>query len=314
MTSTPPSFDGAVALTHCGLIRARGEDAAAFLHGQLTNDFAQLDTTRARLAGYCSAKGRLLASFVGWKLAPDDLLLLCSADLLPATLKRLSMFVLRAKCKLADATGEFRLLGLAGDGALQWLGADAPPAAWDTRVHAGATVVRLPDAASRPVLYWTAPLDAELPPLPALDLDTWRWLEVQGGVARIENGTADRFVPQMLNYELIGGVDFKKGCYPGQEIVARSQYRGTTKRRSFLFDTLGGASVGQEIFHSGDPGQPAGMVVNVAPQPAPGPGSSLLAEVKLAALEGGSLHLGDPDGPRLVPAPMPYAVQVSTPD
>jgi folate-binding protein YgfZ len=122
-------------------------------------------------------------------------------------------------------------------------------------------------------------------------------------VPRIEAATVDQFVPQMLNFELVGGVDFKKGCYPGQEIVARSQYRGTIKRRSFLFDSAVPASAGQEIFHSGDPGQPAGLVVNAA-------GQRVLAEVKLAALDAGSLHLGAADGPVLVRQPMPYDVDI----
>jgi len=310
MSLPHPALDGAADLPDCGLIRAQGDDAAAFLHGQLTNDFAQLGAAQARLAGYCSAKGRLLASFVGWKQAPDDILLLCSADLLAATLKRLSMFVLRAKCRLTDATGEFRLMGLAGDSARQWLGSAAPSAPWGKAEHAGATVVRLPDAGSQPRFLWVAPRDAATPELPSLGLDAWRWGEVHSGVARIEAATVDQFVPQMLNFELIGGVDFKKGCYPGQEVVARSQYRGTAKRRSFVFDLPASASAGQEIFHSGDPGQPAGMVVNAALLP--GPSGSLLAEVKLASLGDGSLHLGDPAGPRLVPAPMPYEVPVQS--
>lgn len=308
MTSAPPPFDGAAALAHCGLIRARGEDAAAFLHGQLTSDFSRLDTAQARLAGYCSAKGRLLASFIGWKQAPDDLLLLCSKDLLAPTLKRLSMFVLRAKCKLTDTETEFQLLGLAGASAAQWLGAEAPAEAWGKATHGGATIVRLPDAGEQPRFLWVAPHDVARPPLPPLSLADWQWGEVQSAVARIEAATVDKFVPQMLNFELIGGVDFKKGCYPGQEVVARSQYRGTTKRRTFVFTSAHAADAGQDIFHSGDPAQPAGMVVNAAPCPVPGAGWSLLAEVKLAALESGTLHLGAPDGPGLASVPMPYEV------
>ena len=142
---------------------------------------------------------------------------------------------------------------------------------------------------------------------PALPLDTWRWLEVQSGLPTIEAATVDQFVPQMLNYELVGGIDFKKGCYPGQEVVARSHYRGTIKRRMFLFDCEAAAAPGQEIFHSGEPGQPAGMVANAAPQPG-GAGSSLLVEVKLAALNDGSLHLGSPQGPLLHRVAMPYEV------
>ena len=113
-------------------------------------------------------------------------------------------------------------------------------------------------------------------------------------------------VPQMVNHELVGGVDFQKGCYPGQEVVARSQYRGTLKRRMFLFTCDAPASPGQEIVHSDDPGQPAGLVVNAGA--APGGSTQVLAEVKLAALHTGSLHLANATGPMLHRAALPYAV------
>jgi folate-binding Fe-S cluster repair protein YgfZ len=111
----------------------------------------------------------------------------------------------------------------------------------------------------------------------------------------------------MLNFELIGGVDFQKGCYPGQEVVARSQYRGTVKRRMFLFEVEAAAAAGSEVYHEADPEQPAGMVVNAAPVPGAS-ASSLLVEVKLAALAGGGLHLGAPAGPRLQRSALPYPV------
>jgi folate-binding protein YgfZ len=126
---------------------------------------------------------------------------------------------------------------------------------------------------------------------------------VASGVATIETATVDQFVPQMLNYELLGGVDFKKGCYPGQEIVARSQYRGTIKRRTFLFNSEVPASAGQEVFHSDDPAQPAGLVANAA-------GNSALIELKLSTLGHGSMHLGAADGPRLSQAELPYDVPI----
>ncbi|HJV95544.1 MAG TPA: folate-binding protein [Albitalea sp.] len=300
--STPPQFDGAVHLSDWGVIRARGEEAASFLHSQLTNDFALMGLSQARLAGYCSAKGRLLASFIAWKLAHDDLLLACHASVLPATLKRLSMFVLRAMCKLSDASAELRLFGVAGASA-HALAGDAT--VWHKSDVDGASVIRLPDAAGHARALWAAPTGA--PALPALGLDAWHWLELHSGVPVIEAQTAEQFVPQMLNFELVGGVNFQKGCYPGQEVVARSQYRGTIKRRMFLFDVDASATAGQEVFHSDDPGQPAGMVANAAPRP-DGAGCSALVETKLAALDGGSLHLGAAGGPQLVRRDLPYAV------
>jgi folate-binding protein YgfZ len=298
--NTTSDLDGVATLSHWGVIRASGADAAAFLHGQLTSDFASLGLSEVRLAGFCSAKGRLQASFVAWKAGHDEILLACSANVLPATLKRLSMFVLRSKCRLSDASAELSLQGLSGADALGAAGDLAP---WRKREVDGVTYIRLPDAAGQARAWRVAPVAAALPA--TLMPDRWRWLEVQSGQPRIEAATVDAFVPQMLNLELLGGVDFRKGCYPGQEIVARSQYRGTIKRRMFLFDVPATAVSGQEVFHSADPDQPAGMVVNAAPRPAD-EGSSALVEVKLALLGDGSLHLAAPDGPVLRQRPLPY--------
>jgi len=312
--STTFSFDGAVALSHWGMIRARGADAGKFLHSQLTSDMTGLDLSQSRLAGFCSAKGRLQASFVVWKPADDELWLACSTSVLQATLKRLSMFILRAQCRLDDLTAQRPLWGVVGTSAMSL---SEGLAVWGKRDAGDATVVRLPDSRGvRRCLWITTALEHSdaapgAPGAKSLGLDAWRWLEVHSGVPIIEAATVDQFVPQMLNFELLGGVDFRKGCYPGQEVVARSQYRGTIKRRAFVFDCEEPASAGQEVFHSGEPGQPAGMVVNAAPHPE-GPGSSLLVEVKLAALETGSLHLVSPLGPRLARAPMPYEVPIES--
>src|SRR5690349_1319233 len=239
---SPTVYQGASELRHLGVIRARGADAASFLQSQLTNDVLTLGPERARLAGFCSAKGRLQASFWVVRPMPDELLLICSADLLAPTLKRLSMFVLRAKCKLDDASAELSLLGVVGSADGTGLVTSLLPssgAPWHVQETAHGRTIRLPDAAGQARwLVIGAPESASLA-LPALPLDTWRWLDVQAGVPLIQSATVDQFVPQMLNYEILGGVDFKKGCYPGQEVVARSQYRGTIKRRMFLFDTSG---------------------------------------------------------------------------
>jgi folate-binding protein YgfZ len=202
------------------------------------------------------------------------------------------------------------LLGLAGPSATALLGQAAPAAVWGKTEHEDANVIRLPDAAGITRHLWAAPIEAAPPALPALDAGVWRWGEVASGVVTIEAATVDQFVPQMLNYELIGGVDFKKGCYPGQEVVARSQYRGTIKRRTFLFESEGAAIAGQDVFHSADPGQPAGKVANAAPRRDGVGGSSLLAEIKLAALGEGTLHIGSAEGPLLRQMDMPYQVAV----
>jgi folate-binding protein YgfZ len=303
----PLSMQGAVHLSHWGVIRAQGPDAASFLQGQLTQDVQQLDQHGARLAGYCNAKGRLLASLLIWRPEPDQLLMLCSADLLPATLKRLSMFVMRAKCKLSDASASLAVYGLCGDAATRWLGANAPAAAWRCTAGAGGQALRLSDVTGIARYLWVQTTDATAPPLPVLAPGAWEWLEVGSGVARIVAATAEQFVPQMVNFELVGGVNFQKGCYPGQEVVARSQYRGSIKRRAFVVESAAVGHAGQEVFHSADASQPAGMVVNAASWD----GATLaLVEVKLAALETGSLHLGASEGPLLSLAQQPYAVNI----
>jgi len=300
--NTPNALNGTLPLTHWGLMRARGADALKFLQGQLTNDVALMGDAQVRLAGFCSAKGRLQASFVVWKVAADDVLLACSASVLPATLKRLSMFVLRAQCKLSDAGAELGLHGVVGDSARALMG-DA--AVWTQRAIDGGTLVRLPDVDG----VARCMIAVSMPPtgLPPITADAWRALEVRSGIPLIEAATAEQFVPQMLNYEVVGGVDFKKGCYPGQEVVARSQYRGTIKRRMFLFESDAALAAGQEVFHSADAAQPAGMVVNAAPLPgAPDAGTVALVEVKLAALDAGELRAGAAGGALLRRCELPY--------
>jgi folate-binding protein YgfZ len=300
----PSSLDGgAVRLHDWAVLRARGADAGTFLQSQLTQDVLGLQRDQVRLAGYCSPKGRLLGSLWIWRTDDDAYGLLCSADLAAPLLKRLSMYVLRAKCKLDDAAAEWVVWGLAGAAATQWLG-HAAPSPGRSASRDGAWVLGLAPAAGQARALLVQPAQAVAPPLPQFDAEHWRWLEVSSGVPRITAATVEQFVPQMVNLERVGGVDFQKGCYPGQEIVARSQYRGTLKRRMHLFATDGSvAQPGQELFHSADPSQPAGMVVNAAIH---GATTRLLAEVKLAALESGTLHLGHVQGPALRRLELPY--------
>ena len=318
----PKALNGAVALSHLGIISAEGADAASFLHGQLSQDVTGQAPHQARLAAFCSAKGRMLASFIVVKPLPETFWLVTDAQVLPAALKRLSMFVLRAKAKLSDAVGKLSPVGLVGPSAQAWLGDAAPAEPWQASLHAasGGHVVRLPDVLGSPRWLWIGPVEAAealAKILPALPLATWQWLDVMSGVVRIEPSTVDQFVPQMVNYELVGGVHFQKGCYPGQEIVARSQYRGTLKRRTFLLHGPAPMQAGQEVFSSADPGQPAGMVANAAAIPAangqPGTTFSALVELKWQAL-GNGWHLGSAEGPALALGTMPYEVPLGTSD
>jgi len=299
LPDTPTALPhGAVRLLDWGVIRAQGAEAAKFLHGQLTQDVEHLQEGEVKLAGYCSVKGRLIASFVMWRHGPEEVLLACSADLLPAVLKRLTMFVMRAKCKLSDASADLPLWGLAGPAAAQ--------AATDGEL------LRLADAvvAGEPVAraLWVGTAEASTPapsPTGILDIEAWRWLEVHSGVARIVAATAEQFVPQMVNLELVGGVNFQKGCFPGQEIVARSQYRGTLKRRAYVLNGAEPLQPGQEVFLAGEAEQPAGMVALAGSW---GERHAALVELKIAALDAGTLHAGSANGPMLTMGELPYAI------
>ena len=300
---TPVVLNGVTTLSHLGVIRAEGPDAAGFLHGQLTQDFALLTPAEARLAALCTAKGRMIASFVGIRPTPERVLLVMSRDILAQTLKRLSMFVLRAKVKLTDASDDFALYGLGGTALVaNGLDAMAPPG---RRVDAGpASVVSLYPADGVPRALWIAPADAAAPAGDALEPSTWRWSEVRSGIATLTAPVVEAFVPQMLNYESVGGVNFKKGCYPGQEVVARSQFRGTLKRRTYLVAADAAVEAGQEVFTAQDAEQPVGTVVQSAP--APDGRWSALVSMQTSATEAGPLHAGSPAGPALTVEPLPY--------
>lgn len=300
-------------LTTLGLIAASGEDAASFLHGQLTNDVQKLDTGTARLAGYCSPKGRLLATFLMWR-DEQAIWLQLPRGLQAAVQKRLQMFVMRAKAKLADATTERAVLGLVGpataNALAEWFPV-LPAAPYDKIDNSHGTLIRLADAADSPRYQWIATPETLMAAWPKLVQhlapaagSAWRLSEIRAGVPGIVAATQEQFVPQMVNFELIGGVNFKKGCYPGQEIVARSQYLGKLKRRTLLATIASAAArAGQEVFAAADPGQPCGMVVNAE---ALDEGHALaLVEMKLASAED-AVHLGGADGPALHFHALPY--------
>ncbi len=310
-----------------GLIAVNGADAATFLHGQLTNDVERLSPAQARLAGYCSAKGRLLATFLMWRDASPDATIYLAGDAATqaAVQKRLSMFVLRAKAKLTDGTATHVLLQVGGPAAetvlaqtFASLPAAALAAAHATLGDGPTSLIRLPEAGTARSLsrfLWSVPVAqaAEVwqaltaAGVVAVDPSLAAWLDVHSGVARVTTATQEQFVPQMINWEVVGGVNFRKGCYPGQEVVARSQYRGTIKRRLHLAHVDGAQPLaGQELVVTSDPDQPCGMVVQAAP--APDGGYDVLVEVKLAARDTDDVRLGTADGPALTFAELPYAI------
>lgn len=297
MTET---LQGIAPISHLAIIRVQGDDAASFLHGQLTNDFVLLDQQHARLAAFCSAKGRMQASFIGFKRAPDDILLICSQDLLARTLKRLSMFVLRAKAKLTDASADFQLFGLIGNAV------PATEAPWTLHTQAdGSHLVHLYPAAGQPRALLVAPVGTPAPQGTALTSEQWLWTEVASGIAMVSEPVFELFVPQMLNYESVGGVNFKKGCYPGQEVVARSQFRGTLKRRAYIVHADQPLNAGQEVFAASDAEQATGTVVQAAPAPQGGWDAIVSMQIQSAQE---ALTAGSPEGVALTVQSLPYAL------
>ncbi len=301
-----------VPLADWGSINAEGLDAASFLQGQLCSDVESLDVGRAMLSGYCSPKGRLLASFVVWRSGPQAFGLACSRDLLAATLRRLSMFVLRARCRLSDSSENVALAGATLPDLPASMARAEPMQVIDgwIRLHdvdGAARAMRIERLEPNAV----ASTETVAQPDDEASLALWQALEVRSVVPRIVAATSDMFVPQMINFELVGGVSFSKGCYPGQEIVARSQYRGTLKRRMHRFTCSVRANDGQDVFHDSDVAQPSGTVVNASPLVGAEAAtrSSMLVSLKTALLEvDGSWRLGAPDGPVMQVATLPYAV------
>ncbi len=302
----------AVPLTHLGLIRVTGEDAASLLQNLLSNDIKKLQTHHAQRSSLNSPKGRMLASFIVWREA-GDFLLQTSADIAPAILRKLSMYVLRSRARLSDADTEVAAIGLAGPNVarvLDQLGLQLPPDAMQTSGEQirvvrleGPRVMLLTALAAAPDL-WQKLIAAGVAPA---GTSVWHWLDIQQGIPLITAATQDEFVAQMLNFELVGGVSFQKGCYPGQEIVARTQYLGKLKKRMFRAHIEGQRPrAGSDVFSVEFREQSAGKVVMAAP--APDGGSDLLAVVQVASHDNNDVRLGSPDGEPLHFEPLPYTV------
>lgn len=306
LRSAGDSISGIARLDHLGVIRAAGLDAGIFLQGQLTQDVVSMGLGSARLAAFCNAKGRMQASFVVFKRKniddTDEYLLVCNADILAQTLKRLGMFVMRAKLKLTDASADFALYGLIGNAINSE--ADCARAPWAKHDFEGQNRVFLYPGDGVERVLCCMPADLPTPAGADLPLATWNWLDVQSGIAMISQPIFEAFVPQMLNYESVGGVNFKKGCYPGQEVVARSQFRGTLKRRAYVVHGLGQPHVGQDVYHLKDTEQPCGLIAACAPNPTGG--YDAIVSMQTAAAQDGVLTLGSPGGAVLNLLTLPY--------
>jgi len=286
-----------VTLTDQGLIRASGADAASFLHNLLTNDIKHLEPGQARHAGLCTAKGRMIASFLIWREG-EDFLLQLSADILPGILKKLSMYVLRSKVRLTDIGAERTLIGAIGSTL-------APGSPLATQACEGGTAIRLD--AERAVL--ALPRDAADKFPCDGELADWHRAEIRHGIPRILAATQEMFTPQMVNYELaaVGGVSFQKGCYPGQEVVARTHYLGKVKRRMYRVKLDTEFVPGTDVFTPEAGDQHCGAVVLTAP--AANGGYESLLVVQSGGAEADAIHVGAPGGPQGKLLPLPYAIE-----
>jgi folate-binding protein YgfZ len=296
-------------LTQDGTMRVAGADARAFLHGQLTNDIEHLAPNQARRAGWCTAKGRLLATVLVVPQA-DDFLLLLPRELVASVMKRLKMFLLRAKVSIEDESERWSHYGVLGTGALRALAArnvTVPGGVHGVACTDATIVVRVEgDRARILVPRDSAATLVERLGLPEIDDARWALAEIQMGVPQVVAATQDLFVPQMLNFEAVAGLDFKKGCYPGQEVVARAQYRGQVKRhmRRARIAADAAPAAGQDLYCDEPAGQACGTVVAVA---AAGGDAEILAVVPIAATEARLPVRLAPGGPPLEWLPLPYA-------
>lgn len=299
-------------LDHLGVLQFSGEDAESFLQGQLSCDVANLGLRSSTYGAYCSPKGRMLANFLLWREETGFFMAL-SRDIVQAVQKNISRFVLRSKAKVSDASNDVVLAGAAGpqaDGALRGVFSDFPgkPGEVSRQPDVGA-VIRLNDG--RFVLA-LAPSSASAlrqrlaGSLKPVDARAWRWLDIRSGLPWVTAATQDKLLPQMANVELLGGVNFDKGCYTGQEVVARAQHLGRVKRRMFLANVAAAAASGDELYSEDLGDQASGTVVNS--EASPDGGHDLLAVVQAASRDTSTVHLKSPGGPVLRFLPLPYVV------
>jgi len=294
------------------VIAVEGPDATTFLQGQLSNDVDALADDRCQLSSHNSPKGRMLANFVLWREPGPRYIALLPTEVAEGERKRLGLYVLRSKVTLRDASADTVRLGIGGPGAGAALRAalDVAPPVFGVARTEGATVLGLPGsrycviaAPDRAAALRNALL-ANATPAP---FSAWQWLTIRAGVPVVTAATQDLFVAQTANLDVLGGIDFRKGCYTGQEIIARMQYLGRLKERLFAFHAEADAvAPGARLYSSAFPGQPCGTIVNAAP--APDGGCDFTAVLQLAAAESGDVRLGAADGPVLMPLPLPYAV------
>jgi len=307
-------------LSYIGLISAQGNDAQTFLQGQLTNDVRDVTGQHSQLSGYCSPKGRLLAIFRLF-LNDDKYYLQLPAELLQPVIKRLGMYVLRSKVTLEDASHSMVHIGLSGpksDSLLKVSIGELPQDVDQVIAASKIIVIRIPGIQPRYELF--GPVDGIKQLWEQLSMHAtpvgsgcWKRLDIMAGIPVIYAKTMDSFVPQMVNLETLEGISFKKGCYTGQEVVARLHYRGNLKRRMYLAhaDSPIAPQAGDTLY-SPDAGDAEGTGIIVDAQVSPGGGYDVLAVVRMPYAETSNIHLYNNEGALLHFLKLPYQHAIST--
>ena len=304
-------------LDYLGVIAVHGTDAGNFLQAQLSNDIRNCGENSSQLSAFCTPKGRILGLTRLFRHG-DTFYLRLPADSLEAVLQRLRMFVLRADVTLEDVSNNFCCIGVSGAEAtkeIRTAAGDAP--AENNRVlHTDTlSIIRVPGLVARFEIYANS-LDAARDFWDSLNVhgapvasQAWRLLEIQAGIPTIFAKTSELFVPQMVNLQLVDGVSFKKGCYPGQEIVARMQYLGTLKRRMYLgrIDQDAAVSPGDVLYQAEGDEQVIGRIVDA--QPHPDGGQLALAVLQINSADSGDVRLGDTNGALFLQQPLPYSFE-----
>ena len=294
-------------LSHEGILAVRGSDAGKFLQGQLTCNINYLNDSTSSLGARCMVKGRMQSSF---RILPDadGFLLAMARELLEPQLADLKKYAVFSKAKLTDDSDAWVRFGLQeGERALQDLGIEVPAQIDGISRHNGLIAIAV---STGRIELWVPAEQAEqvhaqlAAKLSQATLNDWLLGQIRAGIGQVMAQTRELFIPQMINLQAVGGVSFKKGCYTGQEIVARMQYLGKLKRRQYRV-ALAGENVpepGTEIF-SPTHGSSVGEVVLAARS---ADGIELLAVLTADAVQDNNLHLASPDGPGLNLLSLPY--------
>ncbi len=297
-------------LSHLGLLEISGADAVTFLQGQVTNDALMLNGSNAHYSAYCNPKGRMLALFLAFAHY-DHLHLQLNRELLEPIMKRLKMYVMRSKVEIKDVSDSIIKFGLNGPQAasiLVPLFSRIPSQDYEFVTLENGALLKLPSScgdrfeifcdATNALIIW----DALKNNCQIVEKPYWELLEIQAGIPDVSLATQEQFVPQMLNLDILNGINFKKGCYTGQEIVARTHYLGSVKRRTYLAETTAEAAPGDKVTDAAQ--SEIGQIVRVAPNL--NGGFDVLVELRIEAASAGALNC---NGAALALKTLPYSLE-----